>query len=375
MGVIQEQHPDRCRLFAQWHEIDWPILHDPINVLAPTAVPIFVAIDEHGIVRGVGPQLDWVTGTFLKTEYDTPEDVAPVASQPDLEDLARIAGDQSSRSHWQAFGDALILWGGSARIDEAITAYEQAAEIDAQHAPLQFRLGVSHRMRFDSASAGPDDFQLAVDRWGAALEIDPNHYIYRRRIQQYGPRLIKPYPFYDWVVEARETIEQRGEMPIALAVEPGGAEIAQPSRTFDAADSTPDPPDPEGRINRDERGLVTINAVVVPATIAPGEAARVHFELKPTQLAHWNNEAEPLQVWIDAPEGWTLDGNLFNAPQPPEAESNEPRRVEFEVLSPSTASGETRLSGYALYYVCEETGGQCLYLRQDFVVDVIVTGD
>ena len=27
LGVIQEQHPDRCRLFAQWKGFDWPILH------------------------------------------------------------------------------------------------------------------------------------------------------------------------------------------------------------------------------------------------------------------------------------------------------------------------------------------------------------
>ena len=43
LGVIQEQHPERCRLFAQWHQIDWPILHDPVNLLGNEAVPIFVS--------------------------------------------------------------------------------------------------------------------------------------------------------------------------------------------------------------------------------------------------------------------------------------------------------------------------------------------
>ena len=46
LGVTQEQHPSRCRLFAQWKQIDWPILHDPINVVGCSGVPIVVAIDE-----------------------------------------------------------------------------------------------------------------------------------------------------------------------------------------------------------------------------------------------------------------------------------------------------------------------------------------
>ena len=40
LGVTQEQHADRCRLLAQWKGFGWPILHDPINVLEATGVPI-----------------------------------------------------------------------------------------------------------------------------------------------------------------------------------------------------------------------------------------------------------------------------------------------------------------------------------------------
>jgi hypothetical protein len=43
LGVIQEQHADRCRLLAQWKGFRWPILHDPINVLEATGVPILTA--------------------------------------------------------------------------------------------------------------------------------------------------------------------------------------------------------------------------------------------------------------------------------------------------------------------------------------------
>jgi hypothetical protein len=80
VGVIQEQHPDRCRLYAQWQGFDWPILHDPINVLEPLAVPIFVAIDEHGVVRNTRPTPEWVLETFLKTSYPAPAKAA--AAEP-----------------------------------------------------------------------------------------------------------------------------------------------------------------------------------------------------------------------------------------------------------------------------------------------------
>ena len=45
LGVIQEQHPERCRLYAQWQQLDWPIVSDPINQLDLAGVPIVVEID------------------------------------------------------------------------------------------------------------------------------------------------------------------------------------------------------------------------------------------------------------------------------------------------------------------------------------------
>ena len=56
MGIIQEQHPDRCRLFMQWKEMDWPILVDALKLYGVDAVPITYAIDEAGIVRAVNPK-------------------------------------------------------------------------------------------------------------------------------------------------------------------------------------------------------------------------------------------------------------------------------------------------------------------------------
>ena len=89
---------------------------------------------------------------------------------------------------------------------EAIKAYLKVLEKEPEQGLTHFHLGVAYRKRYDSDHRQPEDFQMAVEHWGKALDIDPNQYIWRRRIQQYGPRLDKPYSFYDWVGEARREI-------------------------------------------------------------------------------------------------------------------------------------------------------------------------
>ena len=79
LGVTQEQHAERCRLFAQWKQFEWPILHDPINMLRSTAVPIVVAVDEHGIVRNTKPTKAWVRDEFIPTAYSA-SDIASLLS-------------------------------------------------------------------------------------------------------------------------------------------------------------------------------------------------------------------------------------------------------------------------------------------------------
>ena len=92
LGVTQEQHADRCRLFAQWKRFDWPILHDPINLLEAPAVPIVVAIDEHGIVRAVGPHPETLEADFLdKTFADEASSDAPrSAGRPDAAESREV---------------------------------------------------------------------------------------------------------------------------------------------------------------------------------------------------------------------------------------------------------------------------------------------
>ena len=129
LGVTQEQHADRCRLLAQWHGFDWPILHDPINILEPPAVPILTAIDEYGIVRLTRPALATFQAEFLgKTFADDakpppPQRVGPVLKKetlsPDWDALRSQSLAANSAPAWRTLGDGLVLWGGDKALDEA----------------------------------------------------------------------------------------------------------------------------------------------------------------------------------------------------------------------------------------------------------------
>jgi hypothetical protein len=155
---------------------------------------------------------------------------------------------------------------------------------------------------------------------------------------------------------------------------PSGAEIAHPAREFEVTQDDERPPDPEGRINRDRDGLVEVEVTVVPARVRAGQTARVHVSFLPddSRKAHWNNESTPLRLWIDPPEGWRVSSRWLTAPQGDRPETDEVRRLDFEVEVPPAASGRTRLPAHALYNVCEDVGGVCRFLRQDLVVEVEV---
>ena len=214
-----------------------------------------------------------------------------------------------------------------------------------------------------------------MDHWARALAINPNQYIWRRRLQQFGPRLEKPYPFYHWVEQARLDIRARGEEPLPLVAEPGGSEIAAPEKSFEARTGARVEPDSQGRITRDPGRLIRVEATQVPPELPPGGVARVYLVLRPDAgvQAHWNNEVDPLEVWVRPPPGWEVDQGVLTAPAPPGAVSVEPRELQFEVKASDEAEpGTTLVPAYALYYVCEDVNGLCLYRRQDLRIPVRV---
>ena len=128
------------------------------------------------------------------------------------------------------------------------------------------------------------------------------------------------------------------------------------------------------RAARDPDGLVRAEATVAPARVRPNQAVRIHvvFRLDPKRPAHWNNEAEPLRLWIDPPEGWQAVDQLLLCPAGKKAITEEERALDFEVKAPARAKGKIRLNAYALYHICEADGGQCRFLLLDIPIDVQV---
>lgn len=376
-GIVLEQHPDRARLFMQWKQLDWPLIVEPFNLLGFTAVPRTFLLDEYGVVRMIHPRLDeleTVEREFIDRQFDPPTTEAEIV---DLR-TALEGGDPVDAEGWLQRAMALAQWGGPERAGEAVTAAERAVELEPSDR-AHFAAGVIARRRYDSPSREDGDFARAADHWATALDIGPNNYIWRRRLQQYGPRLDKPYPFYDWVPAAREEIAARGETPIELAVEPGGAEFAQPAEAFEAAPVTPAEPDAGGRIDRDDEHLVSVESTSIPPAAVPGDPLRVHLVLRPDgdAGAHWNNEMGPTQLWVDAPQGWDLDRSLLEVDLPPEETSDEPRSFEFELRPPASATPDQAASvrAYALYFVCDDATGVCMYRRQDVELSIPVVAE
>lgn len=378
LGAVQEQHPDRTRLYRQWRELDWPIFVDSLNTLRHiTVVPVPMAIDENGIVIDAQFQPNELDDFLARPEPDqsVPEDYNRAAI-PDLDQLRTAAESDATSEAWLKYGAALFNYTQPQRMNDAVEALEQAVELNPENGQAHFALGGALRRRYEQDAPRPDDAQRAVDHWSAALDVDPNHYIWRRRLQQYGPRLDKPYNFYFWVQEARKDIRARSEEPVELSTEPMGSEIAPPDRSRDiAVQGTIPNPDPEGRIHRDERGLVQIEKLATPARIKPGQRARIRltFRLNPRTAPWWNNEADHLRVWVDLPEGYEWVAGEAFYPNPAVPETRELRQIEFEVQSLDDASpGGVSFPGYALYYVCENAGGVCYFLRQDFTLSLTV---
>ncbi len=339
IGIVQEQHADRARLYRQWRQLKWPIFVDSLNVLGLASVPIPLAVGPDGVV----------IGRIRQNQLDV------------------LLQASSSRKKWvggklsdQHRGDALF-WKGD--LNGAVTAYRKGK----QSAIASFRLGVALRARFESKHAQPGDGQAAVLAWRSALDQNPRQYIWRRRLEQYGPRLEKPYNFYGWIKEARAAIRARGETPVALAIEPAGAELMDRATTPDA--TVREKADPEGKVPRDEKKRVTIESIVTRSVSLKSQRARVRVVFL-VRAAYWNNESEPLSLHVDVPAGVTLKEPMLVHPQAQKPETRERRVLEFEIEYPPGETGAFKIPAYALYSVCDEVEGTCLYLRRDFSVSI-----
>ena len=129
-------------------------------------------------------------------------------------------------------------------------------------------------------------------------------------------------------------------------------------------------PDPNGWVPNDNEGLVLVES----SAVADGDVLRVAVMLRPNSdmSAHWNNEAGPTQLWLDAPDGWVLGQRLHMVPNPGEEISEEPRRFEFEIGRGGGGGEAAVLRGYTVYFACKGDTGVCMSRRQH--VEVTLAG-
>jgi len=373
VGIASEQHPERAELYSMWKGFDWPILWDPFNLTSASTVPNLILVDEDGIVHATGAGWSELEA-FLVAGASVPDEARPdPAGAPGLTGLAgrSPASGSAEALQLQALSDLLLRV--PERMDDAIELLEDQSYKRPEDAGLAFRVGVARRIRYDSQLSLAQDFQAAIDHWQRALSLRPNVYVWRRRLQQYGPRMDEPFPFYDWIARAREELQARGLEAPELHVALTPAELAE--RSAWPPESSQEEPDPEGRILRDEKNWIRVESAAVFDTSKERPVARVHLTLRPAQVpaAHWNNESGPMQFWIGAgglPEGWKLERRLIELePELEKETTREVRRVSFELELPPDAE-EGVLEGYVLFYVCEDEDGRCLYMRRDFAVEI-----
>ena len=389
VGLVQEQHPERAELFALWQEFDWPLLWDPYTLSGSQVVPRTFLLDDQGIVRAVNPRPEQLAGLVadLLAEPDpTPAAVSgdnPWGQLPEeawhlgtggqtllAEQLSAPKTSRAGRT-WAALSDVLFrgAWAHDpASLDAAVEALQAYLAEHPDDAAMTFRLGVALRMRMDRGEPRAGDFQAAVDAWSQALALRPSQYIWRRRLQQYGPRLDQPYPFYTWVEEAQAALARRGQ----AAPPVGTLTVAERVEARVSPQAPEGPPDPAGTFPRDDDGWVHHQATVVFDTSGGRPRGRLHLALDPnaSRDVHWNNEAGPTLIWLDdPPEGWSLERRSFAVGEATSLVSAETRGVDFEIELPAHSTGGT-LSGYAIVQACEGDSGVCIALRHDFELTI-----
>jgi hypothetical protein len=340
LGIVLEQHPDRARLFLQWQGIRWPVWADAMDLLDLDVVPRSFLLDASGRVIAVDPKVAQVRAAIAAGGL--PEQAAAPPARLDDGERAFLAGDAEA----------------------AIASLLQRVEGAADGGRTRFRLGVARMAAAERVGAPVGLFAAALEDWRGALAQNPSQYVWRRRIQQYGPRLDKPYAFYDWVERARSELRARGEEPAALRVEPSGTELAGPRRREPRGAPPGGEPDPDRRMPALAAAALSVEAAVVGNT-EEDPTVRVHVRLTPGAESAWNDEGEAAEAWIRAPEGW----ELVDGPRAAIAAAGgaaAPRRLEFELRR--TGEGGGAAEGYVLLDLCTGPEAVCARWRVDFRV-------
>jgi len=216
---------------------------------------------------------------------------------------------------------------------------------------------------FNSLGISAVPITLLIDQHGIIRYKNPKSKdlkTWRRRIQQYGPRLDKPYSFYDWVATARRELIKNGEKPIHLTAEPSGAEFATPAKSSRSSKTDAkhqgthsEHPDPENKVHQDTDQLITTSIVKVSSTNKRRAAIRVHLTLTPSVDTNWTNDAGNISCYLTPNSGAKIQD--LKIPELPNTDnSSETRVIEFEVHPKNGKKLPESITTTVFYYVCTE---------------------
>ena len=109
-----------------------------------------------------------------------------------------------------------------------------------------------------------------------------------------------------------------------------------------------------------------LRAEATPDVYATGSGGLyVGFHLDPLYRVHWNNEVDPLEFEITAPEGVTVTPSRGVAPDPEAPADADPREFLLEIEGGTP--GDT-LDLRVQYFACDDALTFCIPVRQDYKV-------
>ena len=91
----------------------------------------------------------------------------------------------------------------------------------------------------------------------------------------------------------------------------------------------------------------------------------VGFHLDPLYKVHWNNDAKPLALEIEAPQGPIVSPSHIVAPDPDEPADADPREFLLEV---DAGEGDGPLELSVRYFACDDAQTFCIPVTQHYGV-------
>jgi peroxiredoxin len=219
-GVCHDASPAQAQLFMQWKRIGWPIAHDVLNQNGIENLPLVIYINEKGIVKQVDPESGKLATKLAKSKALKPKEI-PEEDREQLRDpksTRRAASEGRSAEALCLHGEALIIAGLPAQIDEAVEVFSKASQSEPGNVRAWFGLGVAHQIRHQRGgsadSKGDDDSKAAAQAWKKVRELAPDNEVLKIEIQQFKKKSGDVEKMFGWVEEARKEIIARGEKPV-----------------------------------------------------------------------------------------------------------------------------------------------------------------